>query len=66
VVLHSLEHDDAAARRSYLGLKHLEARSIQRLDLVLDQQLDRVLEALLNLTDAGRSKARPHYALLDQ
>jgi hypothetical protein len=38
----------------------------KRLDLVLDQQLDRVLEALLNLADTGRSQARSQHALLDQ
>ncbi len=67
VVLHALEHDDAAAGRLDLGFQNLEqARHAESLDLVLDQQLHRVLEALLHLTNTGGSRAWMHHAPLDQ
>ncbi len=62
VVLHALEDDAAAPRPQDAVGQHPEvAAEAQRLDLVLDQPLDRLVERALHLADAHR----PHRRRLD-
>ncbi len=62
MVLHALKDDAAAPRpQDAVGLHPEVAAEAQRLDLVLDQPLDRLVERPLHLADAHR----PHRRRLD-
>ena len=69
VILHALEGDDAIARRLDHLAKHLEAVGLAEpvfCELVLQQALGEVLQALLHLADAHRAQAALGKAVLDQ
>src|SRR5690606_12292087 len=58
VVLHADEGDHAIARRLDLARDRIEHRTDAEIsDLVLDQALGRVLQALLHFTDAQSAKS---------
>jgi len=66
VILHTLEQDYTTTTRLDLIRLHLEVRpKPQRLDLVLNQPLGRILQALLMLSDTNRAKARATIMIID-
>ena len=72
MVLHPLEDDNARAGAIIVedvdfGVQHLEeGANTQRLDLVGDELLDRLVERLLDFTDANRPRRVVRQALLDE
>ena len=67
MILHALEQDNAIATRFDLVNLHIEMRpEPQSLNLVLDQPLGRILQALLNFSNTNATKARIPIVIINQ